>query len=231
MNILHPKLKDVNVRQAIRYGVDVPAILDAAFEGKFERATGIIPPGMKVGYWEDAPVYDRDVAKAKDFLSKAGVSSLDLSLTYTEETGSDAVFEIAQANLAEIGITVTPKKVEGAAFYELGKNLRERELFYVGYVTEPDPSWSTVWFTCDQFDEWNWMYWCDKEFDRLHFAALKEEDEAKRHEMYVEMQERWDAAVHSVWTHWPTNWFGYKKDLKPSITPHGRVLPFAFTSG
>jgi peptide/nickel transport system substrate-binding protein len=230
MNILHPKLKDISVRQAIRYGVDVPAMLEAAFEGRYERATAIIPPNMGLGHWEDAPVYERDVEKAKGFLQTAGVSNLDLALTYTEETGSDEVFQIAQANLKEIGINLKPDKVEGAAFYELGKNLRERELFYVGFVTEPDPSWSMVWFTCDQIDVWNWMYSCDEEFDRLHKAALREQDEAKRNEMYVEMQRRWDAAVHTVWTHWPTLWFGHRKGLNPAVNPHGRVIAYAFTS-
>jgi peptide/nickel transport system substrate-binding protein len=230
MNILHPKLTDVNVRQAIRYGVDVPAMLEAAFEGRYERATAIIPPNMGLGYWENAPVYERDVERAKGFLQTAGVSSLDLTLTYTEETGSDEVFQIAQANLKEIGINLKPDKVEGAGFYELGENLQERQLFYVGFVTEPDPSWSMVWFTCDQIDVWNWMYSCDEEFDRLQKEALLEQDESKRHEMYIEMQERWDAAVHTVWTHWPTLWFGHRKGLKPAINPHGRVIAYAFTS-
>ena len=230
MNMLHPKLRDVNVRQAIRYGVDVPSVLEAAFEGRWPRATGLIPPEMGLGYWEDAPVYERDVGKAKSFLQRAGVTSLDLKFAFTEEPGTDAVAEIVQSNLAEVGITVKLDKMESGAFYELGKRLRNLELFYVGYETQPDPSWSAVWFTCDQFDEWNWMYWCDRTFDRLHAAALKEPDEAKRHEMYIEMQKRWDEAVHTVWVAWPTKYFAYTKELQPAITPHGRFLPYAFRS-
>ena len=41
------------------------------------------------------------------------------------------------------------------------------------------------------------MYWCSEEFDRLHFAALKELDEAKRNEMYIQMQQLWDEAAHT----------------------------------
>lgn len=217
MNMLHPKLKDIRVRQAIRYAIDVPAILDAAFEGRMTRATAIIPPDMGLGYWKDAPVYDRDVEKAKGLLQQAGVSGLELTLWFTEETGSKDLAQIAQQNLADAGINLKLNQVDSASLYELGKNLRERELVYVGYVTEPDPSWSTVWFTCRQFDEWNWMYWCDKEYDRLHFAALEELDDAKRDEMYIEMQKRWDAAAHTVWTHWPTFYFGVRKGIKPAI--------------
>ena len=228
MNQEHPKLKDIRVRQAIRLAVDVPAILEAAFEGRFARANAIIPESMGLGYWADAPQYDRDVEAAQALLQEAGVSNLALSLLYTEETGSKTVVQVVQENLAEVGITLSLDLVDSATFYELGEQLRERELFYVGFVTQPDPSWSFVWFTCSQIDVWNWQYWCDEEFDRLHFAALEESDEAKRDEMYIEMQELWDAQSNVIWTHTPTNFYCNRVGIEPSISPHGRFLPSAF---
>jgi peptide/nickel transport system substrate-binding protein len=228
MNMLHPKLEDIRVRQAIRLAVDVPAIIEAAFEGKVTRATAIIPPNMGIGYWEDAPVYDRDVDQARSLLSDAGADGLALSLTFTEETGARDLAQIVQQNVDEVGIKLSLNQVDSAAMYELGKNLRDRELFYTGYVTQPDPSWSTVWFTCRQFDEWNWMYWCDEEYDRLHFAALKELDEARRQEMYVTMQQRWDEAAHTIWTHWPTLYFGMKAGVEPAIINTGYYIAQGF---
>ena len=223
MNQEHPKLKDIRVRKAIRLAIDVPAIIEAAFEGKFTRANSIIPESMGLGYWADAPQYDRDVDAAKALLQEAGVSNLALTYTYTEETGSKIAAQVVQENLAEVGIKLTLDLVDSAAFYELGKNLRERQLFYVGFVTQPDPSWSFVWFTCKQIDVWNWQYWCSEEFDRLHFAALKESDPAKRNEMYIEMQKLWDAQANVVWTHFPKLYYGHRKGIEPSITPHGRM--------
>jgi peptide/nickel transport system substrate-binding protein len=228
MNQQHPKLTDLRVRQAIRLAIDVPAIIDAAFEGRFQRARAIIPENMGIGYWADAPEYAQDVDAAKALLQQAGLSNLDLTFTYAEETGSAVIAQVVQENLAELGITVTLNLVDSAAFYTLGKSLRERELYYVGFVTQPDPSWSFVWFTCSQIDVWNWQYWCDEEFDMLHFAAIKEPDPAKRSEMYIEMQKLWDAAANVVWTHYPTNYFGHRTGIEPAITPHGRFLPHAF---
>ena len=71
------------MRQAIRYAIDVPSIIEAAFEGRCERATAIIPPGMPIGYWADAPLYERDidagesvlVAQASEPAVRARVSS------------------------------------------------------------------------------------------------------------------------------------------------------------
>ena len=230
MNVLHPKLKDVNVRQAIRYAIDVPSMIEAAFEGHFERANTIIPPDMGLGAWPDAPTYERDVAMSKDFLQRSGAGSLELSFTYTEEPGASEVAEIAQSNLAEVGIKLTLKKEDAGTYYELGKRLRERELFWGWYETQPDPSFSTVWFTSDQFDEWNWMYWSNERYDELHLAALKEPDRQKRTEAYIEMQQVWDEAVHTVWLGWPTQHYAFKKEIEAAITPHGRPLPQAFRS-
>jgi peptide/nickel transport system substrate-binding protein len=228
MNMLHPKLADIRVRQAIRLAVDVPAIIEAAFEGKWTRATAIIPPGMGLGHWADAPVYDRDVDGAKALLEDAGVSGLELSFMFTDQTGSKNLAEIVQSNLADVGIELTLNQVDSATFYELGKNLRERELIFIGFGTQPDPSWSTVWFTCDQLDVWNWMYWCDEEYDRLHFAAVKEVDTATRNEMYIQMQRLWDEAAHTIWVVWPTYYFGARKGIEPAITPGGTLTPWAF---
>ena len=101
MNMRNPKLEDINVRQAIRYAVDVPAILEAAFEGRYEQATAILPPGMPIGYWEDAPLYERDLEKAQEFLAMASNPPTELEFKFTEETGATATAEIVQANLAE----------------------------------------------------------------------------------------------------------------------------------
>jgi len=38
MNVENPKLQDINVRQAIRYGIDVPSILAAAYNNKAPQA-------------------------------------------------------------------------------------------------------------------------------------------------------------------------------------------------
>ncbi len=190
-----------------------------------ERASAILPPGMPIGYWADAPLYDRDIEGAKALLAQASNPPTELEYRYTEQTGARATGEIVQANLAELGINVTFKQLDSSAYFALEKEeLQSRELFYVGFITNPDPSWSTVWFVCDQIDVWNWMYWCDEEYDRLHYAAIQETDPAVRNDMYIEMQKLWDAAAHTVWLAWPTRWFGAKQGIQPVLRPDGRVL-------
>jgi peptide/nickel transport system substrate-binding protein len=231
MNISSPRLEDINVRQAIRYAIDVPGILEAAFEGQYERATAILPPGMPIGYWADAPVYERDLDQANQLLSQASNPPTQLDYKFTEETGSRATGEIVQANLAEIGIEVTLTELDSSAYYALEpEEMRSRDLFFVGFITNPDPSWSTVWFVCDQIDVWNWMYWCDEEYDRLHYAALQESDPAARNDMYIQMQQRWDEAAHTVWLGWPTRYYAARQGIEQALRPDARILPTAFNA-
>jgi peptide/nickel transport system substrate-binding protein len=228
MNVLAPKLRPLNVRKAIRSAIDVPSMLQAAFEGRYQRANAIIPKAMGLGYWPAAPVYNRDVQKAKSYMKAAGLSSLDLTFTYTEEPGADAVAQIAQQNLSDIGIKLKLEKSDAGTYYELGKKLRQRELFWGDYETEPDPSFSMVWFTCPQIDQWNWMYSCTKPFDSLQARALQEQDPAKRNALYIKMQKLMDETADAVWLAFSTHYYSYRKGLDPAISPHGRVLPHAF---
>ncbi|SJM34463.1 Dipeptide ABC transporter, periplasmic dipeptide-binding protein (fragment) [Mesorhizobium delmotii] len=66
MNTDHPKLKDINVRKAIQWAINVPQILDAAYSGQVNVATGTVAPGV-VGYRAKALVPpEGDLAKAKE---------------------------------------------------------------------------------------------------------------------------------------------------------------------
>lgn len=205
MNIENPKLADINVRQAIRYGVDVPSILMATYLGQAEPAKTILPPGM-LGYWEDAPLYQRDVAKAKEYMAAAGLESLDLQLAIEDTTESRTWAEIIQQNLAEVGINIIIEPLDASAYWVLGEGDKGKEvgLFAMTYSSLPDPAWFMMWFTCDQVGVWNWMRWCSPEFDELHYKGIATLDQAERSEIYVEMQKLWDEAAHTVWiTHAP----------------------------
>jgi peptide/nickel transport system substrate-binding protein len=232
MNVTDPMLKNLDLRLAIRYAIDVPSIIAAAFDGKWKRANAIIPPNMGLGHWKRAPAYARDVDKAKDHLAKSGLSNVTLNLATGDAEQDKTVCQVIQANLKDVGITANLKVVDGATFNAIpgaGGGGKNRQLVYGGYVTEPDPSWSTVWFTCAQMGLWNWNNWCDKGgFDRLHFAAIKETDEAKRQKLYEQLQQLWDKKASMVWIAYPTRFYAARKGMTPAMRPDGHVLPFAF---
>ena len=143
------------------------------------------------------------------------------------------IMEIVQANLADIGHHRQCKPIDDAAntdFHFGHENLTKPELFVINFITNPDPSWTTVWFLCDQVEVWNWMEWCNEDYDNLHYAALKEFDPEKRSQMYIQMQQLWDEAAHTVWLAYPTLYFAVNKNIEPSLMPHGRILAWDFHS-
>lgn len=230
MNTQHPKLQDINVRQAIRYAIDVPAVLEAAYEGQWPQSCSLIAPGI-LGYWEDAPCYERDVEKAKEYMQAAGLDSLDLTITVIQMEADRTAAEVMQANLAEIGINLEIIVQDSATYYDLAsEGMKDRQLVYVWYAAQPDPIWFTEWFVCEQVGQWNWMNWCSEEFDALNTAAIAEMDETKRGEMYVQMQQLMDQDAIAVWVTNPTYFLAAAKDIQPSVMPTGRFLVWNFKS-
>jgi peptide/nickel transport system substrate-binding protein len=231
LNDQHPKFEDMNVRLAIRYGIDVNQILIAAFEGQVEPTGAIVAPGM-VGYWDDAPLYQRDVARARDYLAAAGLDSLDVMMAIGNRSTDRAIAEVVQANLAEVGINVDIVAHEPAIFSEvmMGEGALDQEMHFMSFTGLHEPAWSTMWFVCDQVTLWNWLQWCNDEFDRLHYEALQTVDEDQRDEMYVRMQQIWDEAAHTIWlTHGALAW-AYRPDtVEPAVFPGTRItLAHAF---
>jgi peptide/nickel transport system substrate-binding protein len=224
MNVQHPKLEDPDVRRAVIYGIDVPSIIQAAYLGKVERECTLIPPGL-VGHWADAPCYERDVEKAKEYLSKAGLETLDLRLDLQDTTEDRIWAEIVQQNLAEVGINVELNPMDSSTYWTttFGEQAAENnELAIGGYSMQNDPAWATMWFTCDQIGVWNAYSWCSEEYDALHREALVTLDPDKRHELYVEMQKLWDEAAHTVWVTHGVRVYGYNPEIAPATTPNGK---------
>ncbi len=234
MNVDSPKLQNINVREAIRYGIDVPSILAAAYNNKVQQANALIQPPGAVGYWQDAPVYNRDVATAKSYLAKAGVTSLTLSLTYENTDEYNTWGQIIQQNLKDVGINVTLNPMDSSSFWALGEGGKDKtlelfELYYSSVV--PDPAWSTQWFTCDQVDLWNWMRWCSPQFDALHQQGLATTDPALRAPIYIQMQQLWDAEVNSVFVADQPQVYISKAGIKAVIYPGGLSPMFRDFSG
>jgi len=223
MNVENPKLSDINVRHAIRYALDVPSILVANGDDPAAQAFCMLAPGL-LGSWTDAPHYQRDVTKAKDYMAKAGLKSLDLTITVPVAAGGGSpIGEVAQQNLKDIGINATIKVLDMTAYQTVtqGEQGKQLELFWEYYSMQPDPTWATMWFTCEQIGQWNAMRWCSKEYDDLNTQGLGEMDKTKRAQIYIKMQQLFDVECHAVWLSYNRAYYAYSPTLKPVMTPNG----------
>jgi peptide/nickel transport system substrate-binding protein len=224
LNVQHPKLQDINVRKAIINAIDVPSILQAAYMGEVEQECSLIAPGL-IGHWEGATCPKQDLELAQEYMDEAGVESLDLRLDFLDTSEQRTWAEIAQQNLKEIGIDLELNPMETGPYWStsFGEEACENnELLASSYGMEPDPSWATMWFTCDQIGVWNAQCWCNEEYDRLHEEARQTLDEEARQDMYEEMQRIWEEAAQTVWITHGAHTYAYYPHIEPATTPHGR---------
>ncbi len=223
MNVEHPKLQDINVRKAIIHAIDVPSILQATYLGQVEQEYALIPPGL-IGYWADAPHYERDVEKAKEYMAAAGLETLDLTLILQDTTEYRTWAEIAQQNLKDIGINLELDPMESSAYWSTSfgeQAVENNQLLTSNYSMNPDPAWATMWFTCDQVTVWNTQSWCNEEYDELHRQALVTTDDEEREQIYIEMQKLWDEAAQTIWITHGIQVYAYTPEISPATTPHG----------
>jgi peptide/nickel transport system substrate-binding protein len=214
LNVQHPKLSDIKVRQAIRYAVDVPALMALAEVPPKQRADALISRELGIGHWEDAPRYERDLDQARSLLSEAGVESLELDLV-AEPEGSG---ELIQANLAEIGIKVKIIQTAPDNWYT---DKTVAQLTYSQFSGAPDLTYQTTWFNCENVEVFNYSFWCDENYDRLFRRLSVERNPEKRGTIAIEMQKIMDQSAAFIWAYYPSFFFAGRTGIEPVFDPSG----------
>jgi peptide/nickel transport system substrate-binding protein len=221
---------DIRVRRAVQYAVDVDAVLEGAFFGAAERATGIIAPSL-IGHRPANRIDKPDPGKARDLLAQAG-SPNGFKTTLGVRNSSEFVnaAQIVAASLANIGITaeIIPMEASAQRAMAIDRNgaWKQMGLHILRFTMQPDPSWATAWFVTSQIGEWNWERFSNPEFDRLDAEAKSELDRAKRAAMYVRMQDLMeDSGSYVFLTHGSIASI-YRDTIRPALSPDGQFQIF-----
>jgi peptide/nickel transport system substrate-binding protein len=108
-------LADRRVRQALNYAVDVQALIDNLFKGLGARQASPIVTGA-LGYDPSVTPYEYNPTFAKQLLADAGYGN-GLSLTMDMSSSDpDAPGLAVIGQLKQVGVDVTPKRLELATF-------------------------------------------------------------------------------------------------------------------
>ncbi len=115
------QLSDERVRQAIAYAIDMDTIVETLFEGKAIVADSMIPNGGFKAEGLERYSYDPDRARA--LLAEANwddSQELDVVYYYGDQLTADLMVAM-QAYLADVGIQMTYRKLEGDVGGQLNK--------------------------------------------------------------------------------------------------------------
>lgn len=145
-----------------------------------------IPPGHRY-FNASLPQRKVDLDKAKFYMQKAGAVGPALPPIYatTDANGSIEMAQLMQQTAAKIGVNLTVNRVPADGYWS---NHWMKHPLGFGSIN-PRPSADVLFTQFFKSDApWNESAWKDPKFDQLLLSARAETDDARRKQMYGEMQ-------------------------------------------
>jgi peptide/nickel transport system substrate-binding protein len=128
---------DVRVRQAIAYGIDRDAIVQATSYGTAVANQLAIPKSSP--WYTDYHRYTRDIGKAKSLLDQAGVKHVSLEMMATSDYPQTVTAaQIIADNLAPLGINVKIRTVDFGTWLD-EQNSGQFDMLMMGWLGNIDP--------------------------------------------------------------------------------------------
>ncbi|MGR3462727.1 MAG: ABC transporter substrate-binding protein [Roseovarius sp.] len=179
---------DNHIRQALKYAVNREELVEKILFG-YGSVGNDHPIGEGQRFFnKDLEQKSYDPDKAKWHLKQAGLDSVDVSLSAANAAFSGAVdaATLYQNSARAAGINLTPVREANDGYWsDVWMKKPFCAVYWSGRPVE-DQMFSTA-YKCGA--AWNDSFWCNDRFEELMVKARSELDEAKRREMYYEMQD------------------------------------------
>ncbi|MCR8722848.1 ABC transporter substrate-binding protein [Frigidibacter sp. ROC022] len=178
---------DNNVRMALKFGLDRQELVDKILNGYGALGNDHPISTSNRFHNSDLPQREYDADQAKFYLKKAGLETLDVTLSAADAafTGAVDAAVLYAEKAAAAGININVDRAPNDGYWD---NVWMKKPFCASYWGgRPTEDWMfTTAYTTGV--PWNETFWSNARFDELLLAARSELDEAKRREMYFEMQ-------------------------------------------
>ena len=179
---------DVNVRRALKYGINRQELVDKILLGHGMAANDTpIGPANQYFHSEMEPLtYDLD--KAKFYLKEAGLTELNIDLNVSDAAFNGAVdsAQLYQASAKPAGININVVQEPADGYWS---NVWLKKPFCASYFSGRA---TEDWMFATAYEAgvpWNDSQWDQPRFQELLLTARAELDSNKRREMYFEMQQ------------------------------------------
>lgn len=189
-NTAKPPLDDARVRHAIALSINNQRLMQSIYYGTAETAASILPRASWA-YDNEAQITEFNPGKAREILHGLGLEKLALSLWVPTASQSYnpsplKTAELIQADLAQVGITLTIVPVEGR-FQEARLMVNNHDLTLAGWSTDsndPDSFFRPLLSCAAIRSQTNYAHWCQPQFDSLLRSALLSQQLSARVDTY-----------------------------------------------
>jgi len=188
-----PPMDQLEVRQALAYGLDRQSVVDSFYAGRGVVAKEFMPPEV-VGYADDVTEYAFDPEKSKELLTAAGLTlPVEITFWYPTDVSRPYMpdpkrnFEAFAASLETAGFKVTPKAAPWRPDYLGSVDEGKAQVYLLGWTGDfGDADNFTGTFFQSPQKAWGTTEKPNKEITDLLDQAEIETDLAKRTELYQE---------------------------------------------
>ena len=195
LNLRDPILKDVRVRHAIAYAINVEPIIHYIWRDQAQPAYSVLPP-EHWAYDPNVEKYPHDAARARQILDQAGYKPLNgvrfhVTIKTSTEESTRLLAAVLQQQLREVGIALDIRTFEFATFFaDVSKGAYQiHSLRWIGGNQDPD-------IFEDIFDSssfpprrHNRTYYSNPRVDALIREGRSTLDQGKRKAIYFEIQQ------------------------------------------
>lgn len=183
------------VRHALALAINNERLMESIYYGTAETAASILPRASWA-YDNNARVTEYDPKKSRAALEALGVTDLHLRLVVPSSSQSWnpsplKTAELLQADLAQVGVSVTIVPVEGR-FQEAQLMSMNHDLTLAGWATDsndPDSFFRPLLSCAAIRSQTNYAHWCSPAFDETLQDALLTQQLAGRIDNYDRAQQ------------------------------------------
>ncbi|MBT9152683.1 MAG: Oligopeptide-binding protein AppA [Firmicutes bacterium] len=210
LNLTHPILRDIRVRQALMYGADREAIVRSVYNHRADIVNGHLPPS----HWAHNPnlyTYPHSRTRAVDLLRQAGFTTVGRDGIRTNAAGERLSFRfLIRTGIPErhdtlamltsqwrlIGVELRPEVLEWSVL--VGRlNVADFDMNIMGWSFSEEPDSFTIFHSSQGLDPvtrrnvgMNNIQLNDAEVDRLIMLGRTTMDETERRLIYQQLDVR-----------------------------------------
>jgi len=209
-------LRDVRVRQAINYAVNVPELLATVYGGRGILARGAIPPAL-AGSDTTRVGYHYDPAAARRLLAEAGHrNGIDLQLwRAAANVELSRVAQAIQAQLEPVGVRVELVERDASSQREAARKGETDMVVLDWWADYPDADnfLYPLFYSGSHGPGGNYAFYSDSVTDSLILRARRTTDDAARTALYRRIDERVYRAAPWLYLWFPKDLWARRPDV------------------